>query len=122
MVEGLYEEDGMDAISIGSLPDIELQEDSLREKQRQRRRKRCQKRIRKLHSIPIFQPRPTTVQVPKSDPITSSSTLEADKQNLAGVRFSRLVDSRRISKDYYSQNSQDSQTHSPPPTNTTRYN
>lgn len=93
-----------------SLPDLELEEDSLRDRERKRRRKRRQKRLLKekqnpdssivsggknSNGLPIFHSTP----VFESEEI---SPLE-DKNNLAGVRFASLVDSRRISKDYYSQ-------------------
>ena len=124
MVENLYEiDDDMDdgGSIASSIPDIELEEDqhSLREKQRKRRRRRRQKRFRKEHSKEVSsmpssnrsesQNNMSNVSLPMFLHPTASdggrediSPLE-DKHNLAAVRFASLVDSRRISKDYYSQ-------------------
>lgn len=109
MVENLYEDDEDDDNDLesiaSSLPDIELEEDanSMREKQRQRRRKRKQKRKKKLSSESkspkIVLPSEWMIRRQLSEDISA----EEEKNMLSSVRFSRMVDSRRISKDYYSQ-------------------
>ena len=107
MIENLYEEDGDSGSINSSLPDIELEENSLRERQRQRRRRRRQKLIKKeaLEQACAWQqpkfghPQPLVHDNQDSDDISSNE----GKNILSSVRFSRLVDSRRISKDYYSQ-------------------
>ena len=105
MIENLYEEDGDSGSINSSLPDIELEENSLRERQRQRRRRRRQKLIKKEALEQAWQqpkfghPQPMVHDNQDSDDISSNE----GKNILSSVRFSRLVDSRRISKDYYSQ-------------------
>ena len=109
MVEGLYEDDGYAASSGTSLPDIELEDgNSLRGKQRKRRRKRKQRQILKEtpkpNLMPVFQPPSPTL--PGGPPAHLKEILiipkEEDKANslTSSVRFAKLVDSRRISKDY----------------------
>lgn len=111
MVENLYEDDDDDddlESVASSLPDIELEEDahSMREKQRQRRRKRKQKRKKKLSSEnktpKIVLPSEWILKRQVSEDNQDISA-EEEKNMLSSVRFSRMVDSRRISKDYYSQ-------------------
>jgi hypothetical protein len=145
MVENLYDNDNQDA---ASLPDLELDENSLMDKQRQRRRKRKQKLRMKLKrdlavkirvtsvngtscsdecfdsqpqngrmasmpettsigSLPVFGDKVTRGHKRDSESDDISST--EDKNILSSVRFSRLVDSRRISKDYYSKLQQQQQ-------------
>ena len=99
MVENLYENDCESGSVNSSLPDIELEENSLRQKQKQRRRRRRQKLLQKEVKEPEWPQFDHPVSQQDSDDISSNE----GKNILSSVRFSRSVDSRRISKDYYSQ-------------------